>query len=100
VNDQPINAKNMKEEEPTKKASPRRRKRDEEELWEKWDMRVLDTIIYVVAIAGAVNQMFIVTLTGGKPDTLLIGFCLSLLGVPSLRKVDERRRQNKNDDKE
>jgi hypothetical protein len=31
---------------------------------------------------------------------LLIGFCLSLLGVPSLRKVDERRRQNKNDDKE
>lgn len=96
----PVNAKNIKDNRAQKKAAPRRRKKDEEELWEKWDMRVLDTIIYFVAIAGAINQMFVVTWMGGKPDTLLIGFCLSLLGVPSLRKVDERRRQKSRDQEE
>lgn len=76
--------------------TPRRRKQDKEELWEKWDMRVLDTIIYAIALGGAFNQMFLVA----EPNQFLAGFCLSLLAVPSIRKKDAERRAEEQKKKE
>lgn len=75
--------------------TPRRRKKDKDELWEKWDMRVLDTLIYALALAGAANQLFFTK----EPNSILIGFCLSLLAVPALRKKDAERRAKEEKEK-
>lgn len=62
--------------------------RRESDKWNVWDRRVRDIGIYVVAITGAVNQLFF---TEDPSETALV-FLAAMLGFPLVLRADESRR--------
>lgn len=58
-----------------------------EDLYARWNVRVRDSVIFVVGVVGVVNELFIVATP--RPSILL--FLGSLIGVPFVMSADERR---------
>lgn len=56
--------------------------------WAVWDKHVRDLVIFVVAIAGVVNQVFFVD----NPSETILVFLAAMLGVPFVLRADESRR--------
>ena len=82
----------------TKKASKkattarkRRPTREETDQWAKYEKRVRDVIIFVLGIAGIVNEFWIET--EPRLPVLLAGF--ALIGIPLTLYADEQRRLNR-----
>lgn len=64
--------------------------RREVDKWSVWDRRIRDVGIYLVAITGAVNQLFF---TKDPSETILV-FLAAMLGFPLILRADEVRRTN------
>lgn len=62
--------------------------RREIDKWNVWDRRIRDVGIYLVAIAGAINQLFF---TPDPSETALV-FLAAMLGFPLVLRADEARR--------
>ena len=62
--------------------------RRQQDVWNVWDKRIRDIGIYVVAIAGVVNQIFF---TRNPSETVLV-FLAAMLGFPLILRADENRR--------
>lgn len=60
------------------------------DYWAVWDKRVRDGVLFVVGIAGIINELFVVA--GPRPSALL--FLGSLVGLPFVLQADERRRKD------
>lgn len=65
-----------------------------EDRWSVWDKRIRDAILFVVGIAGIVNELFVIA--GPRPSALL--FLGSLVGLPFVLQADERRRNGGDSD--
>lgn len=63
--------------------------RREEDRWSLWDKRVRDAILFVIGVAGIVNELFLIS--DPRPSALL--FLGSLVGLPFVLQADERRRR-------
>lgn len=64
--------------------------RRDSDRWTIWDRRLRDVGIYLVAIAGAVNQLFF---TKDPSETALV-FLAAMLGFPLVLRADEGRRKS------
>jgi hypothetical protein len=62
--------------------------RREQDKWNVWDKRVRDLGIYIVALAGVVNQLFF----SKNPSETILVFLAAMLGFPLILKADEVRR--------
>lgn len=62
--------------------------RREADKWTVWDRRARDLGIYILAVAGCINQLFF---TKEPSETVLI-FLAAMLGFPLVLRADEARR--------
>lgn len=69
-------------------AVPRGRRR--EDLWLISDKKVRDFVLWLVGVAGVINELFIVP--DPRPSALI--FLGSLIGVPFVLGADEKRRKD------
>ena len=67
--------------------------RRDDDRWHIWDKRVRDAVLFVVGVAGIVNELFIIS--SPRPSSLL--FLGSLVGLPFVLNADERRRKDSSD---
>lgn len=58
-----------------------------EDLYARWNIKVRDTILFVVGVIGVVNELFIVA----DPRPSILIFLGSLIGVPFVLNADEKR---------
>lgn len=58
-----------------------------EDLYATWNVRVRDTVIFVVGVVGVINELFIVF----EPRPSILIFLGSLIGVPFVLGADEKR---------
>lgn len=72
------------------------RGRRTEDLYARWNVRVRDTVIFVVGVVGVVNELFIVT----EPRPSILIFLGSLIGVPFVMSADEKRNTERSAKKE
>lgn len=56
-----------------------------------WDKRVRDTALFILGLAGVINELFI----KAEPQPYALIFLGSLLGLPFVLHADEKRRQSK-----
>lgn len=70
---------------------PERRKennnRRAEDLYATWNVKVRDTIIFIVGVFGVINELFIVE----NPRPSILIFLGSLIGIPFVMGADEKR---------
>jgi hypothetical protein len=67
--------------------------RREADRWSIWDRRVRDLGIYIVALAGVINQLFFAK----EPSETILVFLAAALGFPLVLRADEIRRMNRDD---
>lgn len=60
----------------------------EEKKWERWDKRLRDIVLFIVGIAGVVNELWIEP----EPRLYSLIFLGSILGIPFALRADEKRR--------
>lgn len=58
-----------------------------EQIYDQWSVKIRDTILYVVGVAGIINEVWLVP----EPRITLLVFLGSLVGLPVLLRADERR---------
>lgn len=58
-----------------------------DDLYARWNVRIRDSIIFVVGVVGVINELFI--LPDPRPSILI--FLGSLIGVPFILSADEKR---------
>jgi hypothetical protein len=63
-------------------------------VWDRWDQRVRDTIMFVVGVAGVIHELFIVE----EPRAYALLFLGSLIGMPFVLGADKSN-QAASDDK-
>lgn len=59
-----------------------------QDKWSTWDKRLRDTLIYLLGIVGAINELFLEK----DPRPTALVFIGSIIGAPFALKADERRR--------
>lgn len=64
--------------------------RRKDDLYAKWNVRVRDSIIFLVGVVGVVNELFIVP----EPRPSILIFLGSLIGVPFVLSADEKRSES------
>lgn len=63
---------------------PQRRSTD---LWNRYDKRVRDSIIFMVGVGGVINELFV----ENEPRPAALVFLASLIGVPFVLSADEKK---------
>lgn len=58
--------------------------------YEQTEKRIRDAIIFVVGIAGSINELWVVD----YPRPYALAFLASLIGVPFILHADSKRRKN------
>ncbi|MCA1781984.1 MAG: hypothetical protein ABR616_05740 [Dermatophilaceae bacterium] len=67
-----------------------------EDVYIRWNVKIRDTIIFVVGVVGVVNELFLVSQV--RPSILI--FLGSLIGVPFVLSADEKRTTSRVEDGE
>jgi hypothetical protein len=60
----------------------------EEQKWDRWDKRLRDITLFLVGIAGVINELWIEE----TPRLYSLIFLGSILGIPFALRADEKRR--------
>lgn len=60
----------------------------EERKWERWDKRLRDLVLFLIGIAGVINELWI----EDTPRYVSLIFLGSILGIPFALRADEKRR--------
>lgn len=58
-----------------------------EDIYARWNVRIRDSIIFIVGVLGVINELFIVP----DPRPSILIFLGSLIGVPFVLSADEKR---------
>lgn len=64
--------------------------------WEQWNTRIRDIVLFVIGVAGIINELFLIA--EPRPSSLV--FLGSLVGLPFVLNADERRRRSGKDSKD
>lgn len=62
-----------------------------DDRWKKWDTRLRDSILFIVGIAGIINELFYVA--SPRPQALV--FLASIVGLPFVFAAEEQRRKGR-----
>lgn len=54
-------------------------------MWDRWDQRVRDTVLFTVGVVGVVNELFVVD----EPRAYALIFLGSLIGMPFVLSADK-----------
>lgn len=66
-----------------------------EDIYARWNVKVRDSIIFLVGVTGVINELFIVP----DPRPSILIFLGSLIGVPFVLSADEKRTVTDNEEK-
>lgn len=69
-------------------ATPQRRKTDPDQTYTKWNTRIRDALLFSVGLFGVINELVI----EDQPRPYALLFLASLLGLPAILNLDEKRR--------
>jgi len=60
-------------------------------MWDRWDQRVRDTILFTVGVVGVVNELFVVD----EPRAYALMFLGSLIGMPFVLSAEKSKESGK-----